>query len=138
MKQGDFTIVYVKTCDCENGAFDEIVLDQCKVHDQANIHMKNYSPCILLHPAVCLPQIQDMLLQFNAGLSVSSTVIVHAVFPCAPATMLLWAFPEPYTACISATSQVHRSTLLVLITGNQKIELWSVLHWPSFVKKKSS
>lgn len=73
--------------------------------------MKNYSPCIQLHPAVCLPQIQDMLLEFNAGLSLSSTVIVHTGFSRALATVLLWAFPDPNTACISAchftSSQVH-------------------------------
>jgi hypothetical protein len=33
--------------------------------------------------------------------------------------VLLWAFPEPNTgASLPATSQVHRSTMLVLITGN--------------------
>jgi hypothetical protein len=97
--------------------------------------MKNYSPCIHLHPAVCLPQIQDTLLQFNAGLSLSSTVIVHTGFPHALATVLLWAFPEPNTACTSAyhftSSQVHHVS-----TDHRKlkIQLWSVLHWPSFVK----
>jgi len=82
-----------------------------------------------------LRQIQAMLLQFNVGLSLSITVIVHTGFPHALATVLLWAFPEPNTgASLPATSQVHRSTMLVLITGNYKIQLWSVLHWPSFVK----
>jgi len=70
--------------------------------------MKNYIPCIQLYPAVCLPQIQDMLLQFNAGLSLCSTVIVHTGFPRALATVLLWAFPEPNTgASLPATTSSH-------------------------------
>jgi hypothetical protein len=95
--------------------------------------MKNYSPCIQLHPAVCLPQIQDMLFQFNAGLSLSSTVIVHTGFPCALATVLLF-LSLTQLASLPATSQANRSTMLILITGNLKIQLWNVFHWPSFVK----
>jgi len=95
--------------------------------------MKNYSSCIQLHPAVCLSQIQDMLLQFNDGLSLSSTVIVHTRFPCALATVLLFLSLAHLTS-LPATSQVNRSTMLILITGNLKIQLWNVLHWPSFVK----
>jgi len=98
-------------CDCENGDLLKLCSISVKFNDQANIHMKNYSPCIQLHPAVCLPQIQGMLLQFNAGLSLSSTVIVHTGFPRALATVLLLAFPEPNTACTSVchftSSQVH-------------------------------
>jgi hypothetical protein len=106
MKWGDFTVCIWKRV---NMRMDHL-LKLCSISVKL-ITKLTYTWKIQLHQAVCLPQIQDMLLQFNAGLSLSSTVIVYTGFPCALATVLLWASPDSNTACISAcnftSSQVH-------------------------------